>query len=244
MYTDFAQVYDRLMRDVPYAEWARYYAGLLDVSGVLPGAAVVECACGTGSLTIPLARMGYRMTGVDLSPDMLNAAQAKARAQGVRIPFVRQNMQALAVQRPVDAVLATCDGVNYLTTPRQVQAFMTAAYAALKSGGALVFDVSTPHKLLDTLGDRLFTLSEEDLVYVWQGDGDGRLFSIHMDIFAQNADGTYTRIQEDQRQRAHTLDELTDWLQQAGFRDIRCYGDRTMEPAGINDLRWHISALK
>ena len=115
MYTDFAYAYDRLMNDVPYEAWARYYAGLLELYSIRPGARCVECACGTGSLTIPLAKLGFSMTGMDLSAEMLNLAQQKAREQGMLIPFVRQDMRRLAVQRPVDAVLATCDGPNYLT---------------------------------------------------------------------------------------------------------------------------------
>ena len=63
MYTDFASVYDRLMADVPYREWADYYAGLLKAGGVLNGP-IVECACGTGSLTVELARRYPRITGV------------------------------------------------------------------------------------------------------------------------------------------------------------------------------------
>ena len=47
MYADFA-VYDRLMQDVDYAAWAAFYMALLDSLGVSPGAAVAECACGTG----------------------------------------------------------------------------------------------------------------------------------------------------------------------------------------------------
>ena len=89
MYTQFAHVYDELMRDVPYAEWAGHYARLMQRCGVPAGARCAECACGTGSLTVPLAREGYRMTGIDLSADMLEEAMKKARESGVEIPFER-----------------------------------------------------------------------------------------------------------------------------------------------------------
>ena len=134
MYTEFAYAYDRLMNDVPYEAWARYYAGLLELYSIRPGARCVECACGTGSLTIPLAKLGFSMTGMDLSAEMLNLAQQKAREQGMLIPFVRQDMRRLAVQRPVDAVLATCDGPNYLTGSDDLLSFFKQAHAALKPG--------------------------------------------------------------------------------------------------------------
>ena len=245
MYTDFASIYDRLMKDVPYDEWARYYAGLLQQNGVSAGARVIECACGTGSLTIPLARLGYRMTGADLSQDMLNIAQQKARAGGCAIPFIQMDMRRLAAGRPVDAVLATCDGVNYLADA-DLPAFFRAAHRALRSGGVLVFDLSTPHKLSETLGNHDFTFGEDDLFYAWQGHyaPKSRALDIHLDIFVRQPDGLYRRIEEDQRQHAHSLQTLLGPLQAAGFESINVYGDRTHEPPAEDALRWHLAAHK
>ena len=107
MYTAFAAVYDRLMRDVDYEAWARHYARLLAGAHV-HGGNVCECACGTGSLTLPLRRLGYRMTGVDLSRDMLSQAAQKARDAGLEIPFVCQDMCHLQLHRRQDAILCTC----------------------------------------------------------------------------------------------------------------------------------------
>ena len=94
MYTAFASVYDRLMTGVDYQGWANFYHALMERYGI-PRGKVCECACGTGSLTIPLAAMGYQMTGVDLSPDMLFEASQKARKAGAMIPFVKQDMRQL-----------------------------------------------------------------------------------------------------------------------------------------------------
>ena len=123
MYTSFARVYDKLMDTVEYAAWAEHYQQLMNACHVPAKGRCVECACGTGNLTLPLRKMGYQMTGVDLSEEMLAAAMEKARAAGAMIPFIRQDMRNLTVPRRADCVLATCDGVNYLTTPEDVQAF-------------------------------------------------------------------------------------------------------------------------
>ena len=136
MYTAFASVYDRLMADVDYTGWARFYHTLMEKYGVARGRAC-ECACGTGSLTLPLRRAGLQMTGVDLSEEMLARAMEKARAAGLMIPFVRQDMCALALPRPVDALVCGCDGVNYLLDDDRLRAFFTRARESLKPGGAL-----------------------------------------------------------------------------------------------------------
>ena len=56
MYTQFAELYDELMSDVDYNAWAEDYASLMRLYGIRDGN-VCECACGTGSLTIPLRRI-------------------------------------------------------------------------------------------------------------------------------------------------------------------------------------------
>ena len=66
-YTSFAQVYDLFMDNVPYDEWCAYICETLKKHGIADGP-VLDLGCGTGSLTEILAREGYDMTGIDLSP--------------------------------------------------------------------------------------------------------------------------------------------------------------------------------
>ena len=245
MYTDFASVYDRLMADVPYAEWAAFYAGLMKAHGVTDGP-VAECACGTGNLTIPLSRFYERITGIDLSGPMLEKAMEKARLQGRLIPFVRQDMRKLALPKKASCVLSTCDGVNYLTRADDVLSFFRAAFASLRPGGALIFDVSTPYKLKTELGTCLRALTDPDICYIWQSSFDdaSALFDIRMDIFVLGKTDLYRRLTEEQTQRAHTREELTAWLSSTGFADISFYGDRTQDPPNERELRWHVAAHK
>lgn len=140
MYTGFAEIYDELMTDVDYDAWADFYCKMMEGFGIR-GGKLAECACGTGGLTLPLFRHGFHVTGVDLSQDMLWRAAQKARAQGMAIPFVRQDMRQLRLHRPMDAVLATCDGVNYLLDDVDVLEFFSSAYQALRpvAGFSLIF---------------------------------------------------------------------------------------------------------
>ena len=73
-YTAFAYVYDELMDNVPYDDWAEYLVGLLKENGVTDGL-VCELGCGTGQMTRRLAAAGYDMIGIDLSEDMLDVAR-------------------------------------------------------------------------------------------------------------------------------------------------------------------------
>ena len=245
MYTSFAEVYDQLMDDVNYERWADLYREILMAYGVA-GGKVCECACGTGGLTIPLNRRGYQMTGVDLSQEMLWIAAQKARKLGMGIPFVQQDMRKLHLHRQMDAVIATCDGVNYLLEDQDTAAFFASAYNALRPGGVLVFDVSTPWKLENMLGNQIICEDRPQVTYMWQNryDAGKRLLDMHLCIFIRQKDGSYRRIDEEQRQRGHTIEGLTALLHGVGFTNVRAFGNSRMEAPREGEQRWHIAAMK
>lgn len=243
MYGEFARVYDTLMDDVDYDAWARHYLALI---APCKPKRICECACGTGSLTVRFARAGLNVVGADLSEEMLRAAQEKARKTGVQAAFIHQDMCALELPRRVDAVLATCDGVNYLTQDGQAQAFFKSAYHALKPGGMLAFDVSTLEKLSGTLGNAFFGEDRSDITYLWQNTWNEEKRCVRMNIafFLREADGRYRRFDETHVQRAYVPDELKAMLEEAGFSDIRVMGGFTTQLPQGGEERIHVLATK
>ena len=234
------------MDNVNYEDWADFYASLLQSGGVGPGSKVCECACGTGGLTLPLLRRGYQMTGVDLSQEMLWIAAQKARRMGIGLPFVQQDMRQLHLHRQMDAVIATCDGVNYLLTDEDVCAFLRSAWAALKPGGVIAFDVSTPWKLQNVLGNELIVEDRDDVTYMWQNSYSKKNAMVEMNLcfFLREKDGRYRRIDETQKQKAHSAERLTALLESCGFTDVRLYGNSRLEQPRDKEQRWHFAARK
>lgn len=245
MYTDFASVYDRLMADVDYDAWAVHYRDLLSRRGVMDGAVVLEPACGTGNLSVRLARR-YSLQPSDASVEMLSKAAEKARDAGLLLPFVHQDMRRLRTHRPADAIVCACDGVNYLLTPSALSAFFSSAREALKPGGVLAFDVSSVDKLSRILGSRPQLYRADDICYLWENawDAHSNRLQLSLSIFVQRADGAYERIDEEQVQRGWTEGELRAALSQAGFGSICCYGNFTVSPPQPNAQRLHLTALK
>ena len=246
MYTSFAEVYDQLMDNVNYERWADFYAEMLHHNGVGVGEKVCECACGTGGLTIPLVKRGFQMTGVDLSQEMLWIAAQKARKMGLGLPFIQQDMRKLHLHRQMDAVLATCDGVNYLLTDEDVCAFFRAAWEAMRPGGVLIFDVSTPWKLENVLGNEMIVEDREDVTYMWQNSFNPKkgICEMALCFFLKEKDGRYRRIDEEQKQRAHTREGLTALLTSCGFTDVHVYGNSRMESPRDKEQRWHFTARR
>lgn len=245
MYEQFAALYDRLMDDFDYPAWADYYLTLLARHGVKPKL-ICECGCGTGSMSVEFAKRRVKLIASDLSDDMLRAAQEKARKNGVMIPFVQQDMRHLSIHKPCEAVLCCCDGVNYLTEPDAVREFFRAAYAALRPGGALAFDISSRYKLKDQMGNAFFGEERDEVAYLWQNQYDEEKDVILMDLtfFAAREDGLYERFTEQHEQRAHTQEEILEWLAECGFTGAAVYGDRNFESPAPDTERIHFIAKK
>lgn len=242
-YGTFAQSYDRMMHDVDYAAWSDYIDKLLKRANVKT---VLECACGTGAVTIPLAKQGYGIIGTDISEEMLMEARKSALQAGLRmLPFVQQNMTALSVHKPVDAVLSCCDGVNYLTDMEEAAAFFKSANRCLKTGGLLLFDISSAYKLSTVIGNTTYTETAEDYAYIWENmfDPETRLIEMNLTFFVQEG-SLYKRFSEQHIQRAHTEQEILSLLQQNGFSECRAFDAFTDQPVRPDSERIQFTAIK
>ena len=196
-YADFAAFYDRLTDDVGYPQRAEYIAGLLAEHGVQTGM-VLDLACGTGSLTLELSRRGYEMIGVDASPDMLCAAQEKCAQAGAEVLFLCQPMEALNLYGTVNAAVCTLDSLNHITDLDTLREVFRRVALFLEPGGVFVFDVNTPYKHRQVLGDHTFVYDLEGLYCVWQNAycAEDASVEILLDFFEEEAGGSYTRYGE------------------------------------------------
>ena len=242
-YSGFARVYDLLMDDFDYPAWADYYLELLARAGVRP-ASLCDCACGTGSMTLEFARRGLRVTGVDISREMLELAGEKARQSGVNAQFVCQDMTQLTLPRPVDALVCACDGVNYLTSDKRALSFFRAAHRSIRPGGALAFDISSPYKLRSVLGDSFFGEERDEVAYLWQNALEDDIVTMDITFFLREEGKLYRRVSETHRQRAHEPERLKALLEEAGFVNVQIYGDQSFEPPGPQEMRVHFCATR
>ena len=224
-YEALEERYDCLTEDVDYDRWSDYLEALFQKAG-RPVRTVVDLACGTGSLTFRLAERGYEMNGVDLSEDMLAVAADKCSLLSPCPLLLHQNMAALKLHHPVDAVICCLDSLNYVTRPRQVQRTFERVWRSLDESGLFVFDVRTP-EMLRSMHGQICLDETEDTYCVWRGEyaQKRRILSYYMDLFCLQKDGSWSRSEEMHEEYAYELDELEEWLNQTGFRRIRRYGN-------------------
>src|SRR5262249_32834003 len=100
-FTTVAEVYDNLMRVVPYRHWGDYAERLWERFGAQPRS-VLDVACGTGNVLLELRRRGYQVAGVDNSAAMLAIARRKA---GPAVPLSCQDMRCFSLDRAFDAAV-------------------------------------------------------------------------------------------------------------------------------------------
>lgn len=226
-YQSLAGAYDQLTADVGYRRRAAYLHRLLQKERQSVGT-VLDLGCGTGTITCLLAAMGYRMTGVDLSEEMLTEAARKAGnlPEAQRPLLLHQSMPHLRLLKPVDAAVSTLDALNYLTGEKALQETFTRVYKWLRPGGLFVFDVNTPYKLRRM--DKELYIDETDETYcVWRTEFSekSRVCTYGVDLFCLCPDGTWNRSWEEHRERAWEEAELRTMLGKAGFGEIQVTGD-------------------
>lgn len=236
-YYDFAYIYDKLMYcDINYEQWADYIENIFGMYGINPNL-VCDLACGTGNITIPLAKRGYDMTGVDISEDMLNVAREKS--QGLDILFLSQSITKLDLYGTMDALLCMIDGINYVLVPRLLtEAFKRIKTCFMNPDALFIFDISTRCKLKNTIGQNTFIHSDKDIFYSWQNRYiESKNLSDMLLTFFVREGKAYRRFEERHLQRAYSEKELRYMLEKAGFSQIDTYDALTFAKPCENSER-------
>ena len=242
-YENLAVSYDRLTNDVDYEATVAFYNEILSREGLHPRTAV-DLACGTGSVTKLLARQGLRVTGVDMSEEMLTVAMDKCAELPNMPRFVCQRLEQLWLPRGVDLAVCALDSLDYVTNPKDCAEAIRRTYKALNPGGIFIFDVNTPEKLR-AMDGQVFLDEDDDVYCVWRGefDEETNICSYGMDLFQRRGD-VWHRSFEEHREYAYSREQLTDYLRQAGFTGIAVYADRCFEKPREGEQRIYFKARK
>ena len=213
------------------------------------GGPVLEIACGTGRVSIPIARLGFAVTGLDIVPGMLERARRKSA--GLPTRWVEGDARSFNLGEHFRLVFLTGNAFQAFLTREDQEALLDRVRAHLHAEGLFAFETRNPRWAnLDTRAeayDGRFALLEtrdEDAEYRTYSDGSGRTVLVSMaqrwDHVAQVLHWTtYRRWREgDQEQTKVTRiavrytfpQELEAMLHYNGFAIVRQYGDWNLEP--------------
>ena len=232
-YGVFSEFYDALTANVSYDTVSQVLSSLLTRYGKSRGL-LLDLACGTGSVSVRLAKKGYEVIGVDLSPEMLSEAQNKAYSAGQNILFLCQDMTALDLYGTVDAAVCTLDGLCHLPDEESVQAALRKVSLFMNPGGVFLFDVNSVYKHRAVLGNNTFVYDTDDVYCVWQNTllSDGVTVQMDLDFFEPVSDeGDYVRQSERFTERAYPRETLEAMLKKAGYTVLDVFDGYSGKPA-------------
>lgn len=225
-YSAFAQYYDALTTDVDYGARAAYFHSLIETHG--KGCRLLlDLACGTGSLSAALARLGYQVIGVDGSAEMLAQAMEKNDDLPEPVLYLCQQMTDLDLYGTVQATVCALDSVNHITDPAKLQRVFDKVALFTEPGGLFLFDANTLYKHHQVLADNTFVYDLPDLYCVWQNSLRGDQVDITLDFFERQPDGSWLRSGEEFTERAYPQEKLCAMLEKAGFEVRAIYADGT-----------------
>jgi SAM-dependent methyltransferase len=242
---EFARVY----AGGEYPEFSRrmgeYLPAALKELGASPER-VLDLACGEGTFAVIAAGQGCRVTGIDISYDMLRIARERARSAGVDIGLVHGDMRALPFFRQFELVTCWFDSLNYLLEAEDLARTFNAVAGALTTGGLFIFDMNTVHGLAVTWRENPCHLeSDTDStfeVHRQEYDFETSIATMHITGFIRSGD-TWTRIDERHQERGYSQQETRRLLEKAGFHILASWGslrDRS-EPDTETPRVWYVA---
>lgn len=201
------------------------------------GGPALECACGTGRVTLPMARAGVAVAGIEYSFPMLERAKAKAMAEGLSIEWAQGDMRTVSLGRRFRFVCIPYNAFLHLLDRESVEAFLARVRDHLLPGGRFAFDIFVPdfrfltrdpgrrhpgtHAYPDPAGGGTVEISESNRY--------DRVTQInHVTWFLKRADGTEEA--QPLTLRMFFPQEMDALLHYNGFRIVQKYGGFRGEP--------------
>ena len=201
------------------------------------GESVLELACGTGALAIPLARAGYEVTGLDLSESMLAEARRKSQASRVSVDWRHGDIRDFHLGRTYSLIILASNTICHLLDLPSLEACLRCVREHLADEGRFVVTVFVPDQaLLQRRCDEPEVLAEYE-----DPDGRGRItvtatYEYHPDTQIKHIT-TRSRIGDSEESGTLTLrmyypQELAALLKYNGLEIVERWGDHDRNPFG------------
>jgi glycine/sarcosine N-methyltransferase len=193
---------------------------------------ILDLACGTGTYTLDLARLGYRVWGTDLEPGMIAQAREKAKAAGVDACFAVGDMrEPEELGLTFDGLFCIGNSLAHLLKPADLHQALRSMCSVLAPQGRAVFQIVNFDRIL-MRGDTTLPLIENNhlrFTRIYRPISESRLvFDSVLEIQGEN--GTVDRLENSVILRPIREADLEAELQKAGFSTVHTYGDYRKSP--------------
>lgn len=220
-YELFASAYDDFNRDYMNERWTGRLLAVAEEAG-LDGNRLLDVGCGTGLSFIPMLARGWRVTGCDISPAMLDIAGSKA---GGDVKLVTADMRELPEMGQFDLVWAVNDAINYLLSVEELEATLAGMRRNLAPGGMALFDVNALATYRAFWSNET-VVEEKGRRFVWTGRGAPEAMtpgSMYEARFEVEGEPGLTHVH---RQRHFPEGEVLASIQAVGLHCAGVFGER------------------
>lgn len=219
-YENLAVWFEYLNDDCGYENWSQY---LIDKLRAYPLQTGLDAGCGGGWFTRAFRRAGYDVSGMDISPEMLDYAQKKALEEGVRGEYFLGDITRFRSPKKYDFVTAINDCINYVPKTKLDSALKTV-HTLLKKDGVFLFDVSSVRKFREKIANTVSVDDRDEVTYMSFNREETDGVTMEVTLFVKDADGRYKRLEETHRQYAYTETEISQALERNGFTVLEIEG--------------------
>jgi 2-polyprenyl-3-methyl-5-hydroxy-6-metoxy-1,4-benzoquinol methylase len=180
---------------------------------------VLDMACGAGRHAVTFAKMGYKVTAVDLSNLLISEAKKNAEQGGVELDFVLSDILEFETNKKFDLTVNLFTSIGYFDNDEENYAVIKKAYDLLKSGGHFVIDYFNKEFLLkNMIPMTVFSENGQKIIQNRSIDGTRIVKKI---IIANN--GSSEEFYESVR--LYSFEEIINYIKKAGFTIVKQYGD-------------------
>jgi ubiquinone/menaquinone biosynthesis C-methylase UbiE len=216
----FARVYNRRWTNFSQALAPRLLAYYESAAPEPVDKTLLDLCCGTGQLAVHFLAQGYRVTGLDLSADMLALARENCQiyTEAGQAQFIQGDAADFQLEKPVGLVVSVFDSLNHLESFDALQACFRCVYRALNTQGLFIFDLNTRCGLTRHWNG-INVDDTQELMLVNRAIYDGLSDRAYTRIsgFVQNQDGTYERFEETIYNTVFNMQTVKEALLAAGF---------------------------
>lgn len=231
-YSVFARYYDDLTANIDYKKRAEYFHAIIKKFKTTKENILLDLACGTGSISEQMARLGYDVIGVDYSEEMLGIAIEKKFDSGLPIQYLCQDMRTIDMFGTVDVTICALDSINHLSSADDVKKVFQRVSLFAEPQGLFIFDVNTLYKHREILADNTFTYETDNVYCIWENTLNRNTdeVKINLEFFELEANGLYSRSSESFSEKAYSTELLDEMLCDCGFEILAKYGDDSFAP--------------
>ena len=148
LYGRFARYYDLIYSGKDYEKETRIIMDLVKRAGV-KGRDLLDVGCGTGRHAVLLSEKGFKVTGIDLSPEMLKVAKRRSK----KVRFLQGDMRTFDLGKEFDVIICMFSVIHYNRHLRDLEKTLRNFYRHLKTGGLLIFDMGFNEERMSWMED-------------------------------------------------------------------------------------------